>query len=77
MADDDAARRELAAHERRLAALREKAALLGYAADPATTLEIADIEQAIAALRQRLGAALCPNLTQHPGSTRCHALRAM
>ena len=60
MADDDAARRELAAHERRLAALREKAALLGYASDPATTLEIADIEQTIATLRQRLGAAPAP-----------------
>lgn len=60
MADDDATRRELTAHERRLAALRERAALLGYAADPATTLEIADIEQAIAALRQRLGGAPAP-----------------
>ena len=55
MDDRTTLQREIAAHERRLAVLREQAALKGYSTDPATTLEIADIEQTIAKLRDQLG----------------------
>ena len=56
MTDEQTAlRQELIAHQRRLAALRERAALQGYAVDPATRLEIEDIEQTIARLTAQPG----------------------
>lgn len=47
MADSEALRSELLAHRRRLALLRERAAIEGYATDPSVLLEIQDIERQI------------------------------
>lgn len=59
-------KRELVAHRRRLAALRERAALQGYAADPATQIEIADIEQAIAKLAPQINGDASPTVVSPP-----------
>jgi hypothetical protein len=55
MSDAEAWRAELQAHKRRLAILKEQAAIQGISRDPRLDIEIADIERQIADLQRKLG----------------------
>src|SRR6266511_2133750 len=55
MSDAEAWRAELQAHKRRLAILKEQAAIQGISRDPRLDIEIADIESQIADLQRKLG----------------------
>jgi hypothetical protein len=55
MSDAEAWRAELQAHKRRLAILKEQAAIQGISRDPRLDIEIEDIERQIADLQRKLG----------------------
>jgi hypothetical protein len=55
MSDAQAWRAELQAHKRRLAILKEQAAIQGISRDPRLDIEMEDIERQIADLQRRLG----------------------
>jgi len=55
MSDAEAWRAELQAHKRRLAILKEQAAIEGISRDPRLDIEIEDIERQIVDLQRRLG----------------------
>jgi hypothetical protein len=60
MTDPDALRAELAAHQRRLAILREQAAIAGRNADPAVLLEIQDITARVDVIERQLAGQPAP-----------------
>jgi hypothetical protein len=60
MTDPDALRAELVAHQRRLAILREQAAIAGRNADPAVLLEIQDITARVDVIERQLAGQPAP-----------------
>jgi hypothetical protein len=66
MSDTDAWQIELQAHKRRLALLKEQAALQGASVDPSISLEIEDIERQVAELERKLSGAPAATTTPAP-----------